>query len=109
MVVNFQDHVNTLGYARLNGTARGAVAKAVHMGPFKKLVACDHGVKVSVAAKIIFAAMLFLPTWRARGVRHRRLYFRVQLAQGVDQAGFTCPTGGGYNEKITRIIQAKSS
>ena len=66
--VDFENYIGAHGHAVFDGFLGRAVAVVVHMGPFDKSVGSHHGVKFLLRHKKVFAPVLFLAAWRARGV-----------------------------------------
>ncbi|MPM59755.1 hypothetical protein SDC9_106601 [bioreactor metagenome] len=104
MEVDFEDDVRAVAHPLLDRLARGAIAAAMHVRPFDKAVGGNHGVEFLVGGEEILTTMLFLAARRTRGVRHGRLHERVELAQSLHQTGFSRPTRGRHNIKITWIV-----
>ena len=68
LIVNFQNDVRALRHALFEHFLGGAVAMAVHMGPFDKGIACHHGVKLLLGDKKVLPAVFFLTAGRSGGV-----------------------------------------
>ena len=102
--VDFQNHVGALGDPLLDGLLGGAVAVAVHMGPFHEGVGPHHGVEFLLRDEKVLASVLLLAARRAGGVRDRGLHARVELQQRLDQAGFAGAAGGRNDKQISGIV-----